>query len=32
MKFTDEQKEMLALLPNEVKDIKTLRDASKLLL
>lgn len=32
MRFTDEQKEMLALLPNEVKDIKTLRDASKLLL
>lgn len=32
MKFTDEQKEVLALLPNEVKDIKTLRDASKLLL
>lgn len=32
MRFSDEQKEMLALLPNEVKDIKTLRDASKLLL
>ena len=31
MRFSDEQKEMLALLPN-VKDIKTLRDASKLLL
>ena len=31
MKLTDEQKEMLALLPN-VKGIKTLRDSSKLLL
>ena len=32
MKFTDEQKEVLALLPNEVKESNELTDAAKLIL
>ena len=32
MKFTDEQKEVLALLPQDVKESNELKDAAKLIL